>query len=190
MRRQRSGLKGFRPGEIRLVSDHPHTTDPTSHPRHPGRREKGGLHKRLVHMTKILIASALAAKLLVAGSAHASPAQAPDGVSRTGIQAGMASYYSDRFHGRRTASGARYDRNAYSAAHRTLPLGTRVRVVDAASGDSVVVRINDRGPFVRGRVIDLSRAAASEIGLTRKGVTKVRVEVLGQPRPLTVSDLF
>ena len=141
-------------------------------------------------MTKTLIASALAAKMLVAGSAHASPAQEPDGSAATGTETGMASYYSDRFDGRRTASGSRYDRNAYSAAHRTLPLGTQVRVVDAGSGSSVVVRITDRGPHVRGRLIDLSRAAANEIGLPRKGVAKVRLEVLAQSRPLTFADIF
>ena len=106
----------------------------------------------------------------------------------------MASYYADRFHGRRTASGARYDRNGFSAAHRTLPLGTQVRVTDARSGESVVVHINDRGPFGRGRVIDLSRAAAAEIGLTRRGVAAVRLDVLSRaapaPEPVTLTDLF
>jgi rare lipoprotein A len=74
----------------------------------------------------------------------------------------------------------------------TLPLGTQVRVTDVGSGESVVVHINDRGPFSRGRVIDLSRAAASEIGLTRKGVAKVRLEVLNKSKsePLTLNDVF
>jgi rare lipoprotein A len=96
-------------------------------------------------------------------------------------QAGTASYYHDRFHGRRTASGTRYNKNALSAAHKTLPLGSKVKVTDSRTGRSVVVKINDRGPFVKGRVIDLSRAAAREIGLTKKGLAKVKVEVLSVP---------
>lgn len=96
-------------------------------------------------------------------------------------QSGNASYYHDRFHGRRTASGAAYNKNALSAAHKTLPLGSQVRVTDSRSGRSVVVQINDRGPYGRGRVIDLSRAAAREIGLVSKGVAKVRLEVVDRP---------
>jgi len=96
-------------------------------------------------------------------------------------QAGTASYYHDRFHGRRTASGTRYNKNALSAAHKTLPLGSKVKVTDSRTGRSVVVKINDRGPFVKGRVIDLSRAAAREIGLTKKGLAKVKLEVLSVP---------
>ena len=138
-------------------------------------------------MRKTLISSALAAQMLGVGmEARASFPQDQSGPS----QAGVASYYADSFHGRRTASGERYDRNALSAAHRTLPLGTQVRVTDINSGDSVVVQVNDRGPFARGRVIDLSRAAASEIGLTRRGLAEVRVDVLNRSAPLTLTDLF
>ncbi|RYY23329.1 MAG: septal ring lytic transglycosylase RlpA family protein [Sphingomonadales bacterium] len=83
---------------------------------------------------------------------------------------GMASYYADRFTGKRTASGEAYDPEAFTAAHRTLPFGTRVRVTDMASGRSVIVRVNDRGPWGRGeRLIDLSRAAARELDLIRRG---------------------
>lgn len=88
---------------------------------------------------------------------------------------GLASYYADRFQGRRTASGERYDRNTYTAAHRRLPFGTRVRVTRLDNGASVDVRVNDRGPFVAGRVIDLSYAAAKKIGMLRMGVARVRV---------------
>ncbi len=93
-------------------------------------------------------------------------------------QTGYASYYADEFHGRRTACGEIYDRNGYTAAHRSLPCGTIVKVVNLENGKSVVVRINDRGPFVRGRIIDLSYAAAKKIGMIRKGVVKVRIEVV------------
>jgi len=87
----------------------------------------------------------------------------------------MASFYADRFQGRRTASGERYDRNAYTAAHRRLRFGTRVQVIRLDNGRSVTVRINDRGPFVKGRIIDLSRAAAEALGMLQAGVVKVRV---------------
>ena len=89
-------------------------------------------------------------------------------------QAGIASFYGPGFHGRRTASGERFDQRAMTAAHRTLPFGTRVRVVNIGNGKAVVVRISDRGPFVRGRVIDLSAGAARAIGV--KGLGKVCVQ--------------
>jgi rare lipoprotein A len=97
-----------------------------------------------------------------------------------GGYSGMASWYGGKFHGRKTASGERYNQGAMTAAHKTLPFGTRVRVTHARTGNSVIVRINDRGPFIRGRIIDLSRAAASQIGLTATGVAPVRVTVLGR----------
>jgi rare lipoprotein A len=81
-------------------------------------------------------------------------------------------------HGRKTASGEAYDMHALTAAHRTLPLGTRLRVINVDNGRTVVVRINDRGPFVDGRVIDLSRAAARELGTLEDGLFNVRFEVL------------
>ena len=84
---------------------------------------------------------------------------------------GLASWYGPGFHGRRTASGETFNTNALTAAHRTLPFGTQVRVVNQQNGRSVMVRINDRGPFSHGRVIDLSRAAAQLIGLS--GIAKV-----------------
>ena len=88
---------------------------------------------------------------------------------------GMASYYGNES-GRRTASGARFNQNALTAAHRTLPFGTKVRVTHG--GQSVIVTINDRGPFVRGRVLDLSTGAARAIGLTGAGVGRVTAEVV------------
>ncbi len=95
-----------------------------------------------------------------------------------GGQSGVASWYGGKFHGRKTASGERYNQNALTAAHRSLPFGTRVRVTNTNNGNAVVVRINDRGPFVGGRVIDLSRAAASSIGIN--GVGHVKIAVLGR----------
>lgn len=91
---------------------------------------------------------------------------------------GQASYYSDALAGHSTASGEPYDPKALTAAHRSLPFRSVVRVVHQGNQRVVYVRINDRGPFVRGRVLDLSRAAASDLGLLGQGVAKVRVEVV------------
>jgi len=93
-------------------------------------------------------------------------------------QTGMASWYGKRFNGRRTASGERYDMRALTAAHRTLPLGACVRVTAVGSARSVIVRINDRGPFVQGRVIDLSYAAARLLGFGMAGNAQVTLERL------------
>lgn len=93
-------------------------------------------------------------------------------------QRGAASYYADSFAGRLTANGERYDPNAYTAAHRTLPFGSVVRVIYEKTGDWVLVRINDRGPYAKGRIIDLSRKAATRLSMIRDGVVRVRVELL------------
>ncbi len=93
-------------------------------------------------------------------------------------QQGIASWYGGKFHGRTTASGERYDMNTLTAAHRELPFGTRVRVTNLDNGRQVVVRITDRGPFVKGRIIDLSRAAAKQIDMVQAGVARVRLEIL------------
>ena len=93
---------------------------------------------------------------------------------------GIASWYGPGFHGRRSASGERFNQNALTAAHRYLPFGTRVRVTNLNNGRSVVVRINDRGPYSGRRIIDLSAGAARAIGMIRSGTAQVRVEVLGR----------
>lgn len=94
------------------------------------------------------------------------------------IQKGMASWYGPRFHGKRTANGEVYNQHALTAAHRTLPMGTKAIVTNVDTGESVEVRINDRGPYKYGRVIDLSYAAARQIGMWATGTAPVRVEVL------------
>jgi rare lipoprotein A len=91
---------------------------------------------------------------------------------------GYASFYHDKFHGRTTACGQRFDQSRLTAAHRRLPCGTRVRVTRPDTGQSVVVTINDRGPFVRGRVIDLSKSAARQLRMLSMGVVPVQVTVL------------
>jgi len=95
-------------------------------------------------------------------------AEPDDGLGKT-IQDGKASWYGPGFHGRRTASGETFNTHEMTAAHRTLPFGTRIRVVNRSTGHSVVVRINDRGPYARGRVIDLSRASAQALGISGVG---------------------
>ncbi len=96
----------------------------------------------------------------------------------TPIDGGVASYYGRRFHGRRTASGETFDMHAMTAAHRTLPFGSLVEVTNPRTGKSVTVRINDRGPFHGGRVIDVSRAAAEELGLIAQGRDTVELALL------------
>lgn len=90
---------------------------------------------------------------------------------------GMISYYADKFHGRRTASGQVFDKNAMTAAHRSLPFGTKVEVTNLANGKSVVVTINDRGPYAEDRILDLSPAAARKIGLLGRGTVKAKMVV-------------
>jgi len=120
-----------------------------------------------------LLLLVLASLLLGACASGRGPVDAP------GYRAeGHASWYGSRHQGRRTASGEAFDQNALTAAHRQLPFGTRVRVTHLGSGRSVVVRINDRGPVSRQRIIDLSRAAAERLDMLRQGVAPVRIEAL------------
>lgn len=104
--------------------------------------------------------------------------EAPSAPQETVIGRGSASYYAAKFHGRRTASGEAFDNNDMTAAHRTLPFGTRVRVTDPSTGASVVVRINDRGPFTKGRLIDVSRAAADQLGMVARGHATVELALI------------
>lgn len=98
------------------------------------------------------------------------------GAAVAGDQCGGASWYGPGFHGKKAASGERFNQNAMTAAHRSLPFGTVVKVVDQRTGKSIQVKINDRGPFHKGRIIDLSKAAASKLGFQNRGTTKVCIE--------------
>ncbi len=102
-------------------------------------------------------------------------------------QIGLASWYGRDFHHKTTASGERYDMHDLTAAHRSLPLDTLVRVTNLSNKRSVVVRINDRGPFAHGRIIDLSRGAAERLGMAKAGVAPVRVEVFDADQPNAVA---
>jgi len=95
------------------------------------------------------------------------------------VQSGVASWYGRDFHGKKTSNGEVYDMNGLTAAHKTLPLGVYVKVQNTENGREAVVRVNDRGPFVKDRVIDLSYAAAKKLGVDRAGTARVRVEALG-----------
>ncbi len=109
---------------------------------------------------------------------QASPATLPTPAPSAMIQTGLASWYGARHHGKRTASGEIFDQNKFTAAHRTLPWGSIVKVTNLDNGESVEVRINDRGPFKKGRIIDLSRAAARALGMLQSGVSPVQMELL------------
>ncbi len=120
-------------------------------------------------MIKYSVGAALVAGLILSatGSAWAG-----------GTQCGGASWYGPGFHGKKTASGQRFNQNALTAAHKSLPLGTVVKVVDQRTGKSVKVTINDRGPYTHGRIIDLSKAAATQLGFIGRGTTKVCLAAL------------
>ena len=121
---------------------------------------------------------------------HGGTPQAWDTPEDVFTESGQASWYGgggDNFAGRRTANGETYDPSGYTCAHRTLPFGTRVEVENMDTGQRTVVRVNDRGPFVKGRILDLSRQAASTLGLLDAGLAEIRmrtVDALGRPAPL------
>ncbi|NEV61462.1 septal ring lytic transglycosylase RlpA family protein [Thiorhodococcus minor] len=128
-------------------------------------------------MRKTLVTAALLAAFLPFASTAMAAKTAPGQT-----QKGIASYYHDSLHGNKTASGQVYNKNRLSAAHKTLPLGSKVKVTDTNTGRSIVVKVNDRGPFVKGRIIDLSRAAARKLGIVKRGIARVEVKVLSTPR--------
>jgi rare lipoprotein A len=116
--------------------------------------------------------------LLMAACTGCSHAPGPAAVVPDSAQSGVASYYASKFEGRRTANGERYTGDEYTAAHKTLPFGTRIRVTHLKSGRTVECRVNDRGPHKKGRIVDLSRRAAEALGIMADGLAKVRLEVL------------
>ncbi|WLG44133.1 MULTISPECIES: septal ring lytic transglycosylase RlpA family protein [Pseudomonas] len=122
-------------------------------------------------MKRLLSACALLS--LLAGCASTDTID-PHGYDKTGL----ASYYGAKHHGKRTASGERFNQHGLTAAHRQLPFGTRVKITNLNNDRSCVVRINDRGPYSRGRLIDVSREAADQLGMLRSGTAKVRVQAL------------
>lgn len=135
---------------------------------------------RPLRLAALLLAGATAAGC----GASRSPAAAGDGGADVGVgwtQSGVASWYGPGFHGRPTASGEAYDQEGMTAAHRTLPMGARIEVTVRSTGRTTVLVVNDRGPFVEGRILDVSRAAARRLGFLRQGTARVRLEVLALP---------
>lgn len=130
----------------------------------------------------VLLALLVIALIVVAWPDTAPDAEANGDRSAQRAQVGLATYYGPGFQGNRTASGARFDQRRMTAAHRTLPLGTRVRVTNLENGESVVLLINDRGPYGRNRrkgaIIDVSKGAATRLDFIADGLTRVRIEVL------------
>ena len=130
--------------------------------------------------SRVRLALGVAIIVPVLAGCHAAPIPRGE-VERPAVETGYASYYGAEFEGRRTASGERYEGDELTAAHRTLPFGTKIRITHVASGRSVTCRVNDRGPHRKGRIVDLSHRAAEELGMIREGVCKVTLEVLEEP---------
>jgi rare lipoprotein A len=129
-----------------------------------------------VHPVKWLLV--LLAAFAVACGGKSEPPKKRVGAAQSEGYRGQASWYGGKHHGGPTASGERFNKNALTAAHRTFPMGTRVRVTNLRNGRSVVVRINDRGPYSKGRIIDLSEAAAKQLDMIEAGVVPVKLERL------------
>ena len=99
-------------------------------------------------------------------------------ISLANYKTGIASYYHDKFHGRKTASGKLYNKNEMTCAHKTLPFGTKLHVINVHNNKDVIVTVTDRGPFVKGRVLDLSRIAAKKLGFIDKGSQRIRYKII------------
>lgn len=135
------------------------------------------VHPRFTRSFSLFTGFLLAFALLVLAGCSSTPKSATP-VSRGHTESGVASYYGNEFQSRKTANGERFDQQKLTAAHRTMPFGTRVKVTNTRNGRTVVVRINDRGPFAKGRIIDLSSSAFRSIASLNAGVVPVRIEVL------------
>jgi len=129
-------------------------------------------NKKILYQIKLLLCFTILASLISCAAHHKSKQAAQ--YSTTGI----ASWYGPGFAGEKTANGERYKPSGLTAAHKTLPFGTCVKVTNLANNESVIVRINDRGPYVRGRLIDLSQGAAKKISMLHHGTTKVKIETI------------
>ena len=140
--------------------------------------------RRFMPLPALLMAVVIAA--LMPGCAKKKPVRVPVAPAPGSVETGIASWYGHPYHGRRAANGEIYDMDKFTAAHRTLPFGVWVEVLNLGNNKTVRVRITDRGPFVEGRIIDLSRAAARQIAMIGPGTAKVRVTVIVPPEtPVT-----
>lgn len=139
---------------------------------------------RLDKILAVMAIVALSACAQTPRPPSSSPSPPPAAADRAVFtQTGVASWYGKSHHGRTTANGEKFDMEALTAAHRTLPFGTIVRVTNLSNNRSVDIRINDRGPYVAGRIIDLSARAARDLGITENGVARVRLEQLPAATP-------
>jgi rare lipoprotein A (peptidoglycan hydrolase) len=149
--------------------------------------ERPRIGRRHVGLLRDAAVALLLCVLALWGCAATRPATAATGdasrgiLARPGAEVGLASWYGEPHQGQPTASGEIFDMAGMTAAHRTLPLGTRIRVVNVENGRSVQVRVNDRGPYIAGRIVDLSQAAARALDMVEQGVAWVRVDVIGLP---------
>lgn len=135
-------------------------------------------------LKKIFMAAALGLTVLAtpvqAGTSHDIRQKAPAACDGGEVKAGKASWYGPGFHGRKTANGEKFNMYAMTAAHKTLKLGTRIKVTNEDNGEELIVRVNDRGPYVKGRVLDLSRGAAEKLGFEDQGVISVAYTVCAE----------
>ena len=165
-----------------------------------GGRESGGAKKYKTLPQEIVLIESMdpdrralalaAAALLLASCAKKRRIPAPVAPLPGGVEYGVASWYGYPYHGRRSANGEIYDMQKLTAAHRILPFDSWVEVTNLGSGKKVQVRITDRGPFVEGRIIDLSRAAASQIDMLAAGIVKVRLQVINPPCVPAAGELY
>lgn len=161
----------------KLIEPGPGMAQAVLHPRKKIREDEGMLESHACYRPLPGTLPMLATLVLLSlgwapasGTAHKGPAFA---------QVGIASWYGPGFHGKETAKGERFNQDKLTAAHRTLPLGIKVEVTNVTNGKSVEVEINDRGPYVNGRVIDLSRAAAIRLGMKEAGLARVQIQLMG-----------
>ncbi len=150
---------------------------PLTHQR-SGRIDSVGLTRNMIRWTALLVIAALLAGCTSMPRYRRDTLPPPVKPGGKYVEKGIASYYAHKFHGRPTASGEIFDMNGLSAAHKSLPLGTVVKVINLDNNKTITVPINDRGPFVKGRIIDLSLGAAKVIDMVRVGTAKVRIEVV------------
>jgi rare lipoprotein A len=149
---------------------------------------------RPIHAVAGFVASFIGATLAVCAGCGARPRAhvpaPPPPPARIGwTETGIASWYGNPYNGRRTSSGEIFDMDRLTAAHRTLPFNTWLEVTNLTNGKTVDVRITDRGPFIKGRIIDLSLAAAREVDMIREGIVRVRIKVIAAPKDNTVTSV-
>ena len=162
--------------------------DPTIDRNGGSRRHACGVARQIAAGVLTLVVALAACRTAPVAASATELTRAGEQLVGSAMQEGLVSWYGAAFHDRPTASGERFDSNGFTMAHPTLPFGTEVKVTNLRNGRSVVVRVNDRGPHVGRRIADLSRAAAAELGMLKRGVVRARIEILGGTAGGTVAD--